>query len=431
MNKRKSPVLSAIIVILLLIIIAVALITNLIFTMSSNPHLFGYYITIQETQEMEPDINQGTAVLSRMCDDSTAITEGSLVLCTLSDGSVATRYIASVENNDDGTSSYVPAIYNTEISNSTEASLSRSSIKGICTIKSDELATFIKFTRSFYGIAFLLILPCVILVIMLIVSISRASKEEDSEDEDAFEQKYSKNSSIDELDDNADYENEYFDDEELDENEDYYTQDSPYSNITSSNAYSPESNLERKKSSIAQNFERKRVDSTSPYQKAVERERTMKFQAQRGNYSDMVPSSLEDADLKPHRTASVSSATQRMTVVSDKHIANNSFPEVNDIEVRDYNTSPNETHMGMHEKPSSDFDTTVDEVEDYNIEPKETVSTSDYSSNEPKVHTKPNLDDILKSTSKDDSDYVRPKHDSISSIDELISVIENEKKKLK
>jgi hypothetical protein len=120
-----------------------------------------------------------------------------------------------------------------------------------------------------------------------------------------------------------------------------------------------------------------------------------------------------------------------MTVVSDKHIANNSFPEVNDIEVRDYNTSPNETHMGMHEKPSSDFDTTVDEVEDYNIEPKETVSTSDYSSNEPKVHTKPNLDDILKSTSKDDSDYVRPKHDSISSIDELISVIENEKKKLK
>ena len=71
MSKKRNPVLSVIIVILLLLIIAAALITNLVFTLSSTPHLFGYYVTIQEDDSMEPDINQGTAVISKAIDNNT------------------------------------------------------------------------------------------------------------------------------------------------------------------------------------------------------------------------------------------------------------------------------------------------------------------------------------------------------------------------
>lgn len=414
MKKRKKSVLSVIIVILLLLVIASALITNLVFTLSSTPHLFGYYVTIQDDNSMEPDINQGTAVISKQISESTAITAGTKVLCRLNDGTTVVRYISSVEDSEDGTSTYIPAVINNESTN-TDLAISRNNIIAVCTVKSDELATFIKFTRSFYGVAAFLILPCIILVIMLIVSISRSSKSEKYEEEDSFERKYSSKKNANNQDD---YEDEFFDDEYDDNSYNDY----PDSNISNTAKFNSSSELEKKKFSIARNFERKRVDSNSPYQKAVERERTMQFRVQKdtdfSDYSD----SYDGLDDSPRYAGSVSK--EKTTVFgSDKHSAVGDFPET--IKVTDYNTEYNSVHMGAHELSQDDEleDTYVPEHEQgVEIEREEPVRKS---------HSAPNLDDILKSTSTSDSDYIRPSHDNISSIDELISVIENEKKKLK
>lgn len=418
MNKKRHPALSAIIVILLLIVIMASLITNLVFTMSKNPHFFGYYITIQETNDMEPDINQGTAVISKAINSSSAVTEGTKVLCTLPDGSTGIRYIYHITEGDNGETSYIPATI-AEPEKGSQPAIQKGNIIALCTIKSDELAAFIKFARSFYGIAALMILPCVILVIMLIAAISRASKYERAENDDAFERKYSgsskrKNSPDNDFDDfNDDYNDEFEDDEFYDD----YT------------APSSGSDLEKKKSSIARNFERKKVDTNSPYQKAVERERTMQFKAQKNGYQNL-NSFGDESDMTPKYAASIDSATQKIYKPSDKHVSMSAFPPAEDIKVTDYNKTQ---HIGAHEKLNyeDEEDTVIntqstdDETESSDIEKK----VNEIRNSRP--HKKPNIDDILISTSSDDSDYVRPKHDDINSIDELIAVIENEKKKLK
>lgn len=424
MSKKRNPVLSVIIVILLLLIIAAALITNLVFTLSSTPHLFGYYVTIQEDDSMEPDINQGTAVISKAIDNNTALTAGTKILCRLNDGTTAIRYISSVEDGDNGNSTYVPAVIKSD-STESELAISKSNILAVCTVKSDEFATFIKFTRSFYGIAAFLILPCIILVIMLVVSITRTSRSERYEDEDAFEKKYSSKKNSDDSVDTFD--DEFFDDEY---DEPSYSGGYAEQNISNTTRFDVASELERKKSSIARNFERKRVDTNSPYQKAVERERTMQFKAQKDSgFADYSTSSLDGSDMTPRYAGSVAEA-KTAPINPDKHSAVGAFPET--IKVANYNTAYDTAHMGAHEVISED---NVVEEEDAIVKPytPEHEQGIDVEREEPvrKPHEKPNLDDILKSTSKGDSDYIRPSHDDISSIDELISVIENEKKKIK
>ena len=427
MSKKRNPVLSFIIVILLLLIIAVALITNLVFTLSSTPNLFGYYVTIQEDDSMEPDINQGTAVISKSVDSNTALTAGTKILCRLNDGTVAVRYISSVEEDVNGNPAYIPAVLKSDSTeNETELAISKNSILAVCTVKSDEFATFVKFTRSFYGIAAFLILPCIILVVMLIVSITRSSQNDRYEEEDSFEKKYSPRKEPDNSNDSFD--DEFFDDEF---DEPSYNSDYSEQNLSNTARFDAASELERKKSSIARNFERKRVDTNSPYQKAVERERTMQFKAQKDSgFSDYSTNTLDGSDMTPRYAGSVVEE-KTAPINPDKHSAVGAYPET--IKVKNYNTAYDTAHMGAHEIIQED-DVAEEEdnvvVKTYTPEHEQGVNVE---REEPvrKPHEKPNLDDILKSTSKGDSDYIRPSHDDISSIDELISVIENEKKKIK
>ena len=113
------------------------------------------------------------------------------------------------------------------------------------------------------------------MVIMLIVAIARANGKHD--DEYTFEENYDEVYSEDSYDDD----DSAYDDEELGGRSPLFR---PSENTAQSRSF------EQKRSSIAENFERKQVNPNSPYQKA----RTMQFKAQHD-----VPIYTNPADQDP------------------------------------------------------------------------------------------------------------------------------------
>ncbi len=248
-KSRGKSILAVLVVIVLLLVVASTVAANVIFSGDKVPKIGDYYLYLHETNDMEPDIAQNTLILAKDA-PNTSLSEGSKVLCYLSDGTMALRCIYSITVNEDGSTNYFPG---TALDQGSELVIPRTNIFAICEWQSKELYSFIKLATSVTGLMLLLIIPCVILIIMLLVKIARSGG--DVVDEDDF----------------------MFDDVEI------MTSKRPASNplFEPGQAVNPDAtvSLERKKSSISENFQRKTVDTDSPYQKAVQ-ERTMKFRIQ-------------------------------------------------------------------------------------------------------------------------------------------------------
>lgn len=187
---------------------------------------------------------------------------------------MAVRRIYNIEQDETGVLKYYPTTMKTN-DVGTEPPITVDSILGKCAYESGELYSYVTFATGVPGILTLLVLPSVILVIMLIVAIARANGKHD--DEYTFEENYDEVYSEDSYDDD----DSAYDDEELGGRSPLFR---PSENTAQSRSF------EQKRSSIAENFERKQVNPNSPYQKA----RTMQFKAQHDvpiytNPADQIP----------------------------------------------------------------------------------------------------------------------------------------------
>ena len=293
MKKKSKSILAIVLAILLVIVVAISLTTNILFSRKDTPKIFGHYIYLMEYDTMEAaagaavatgtsgqaagsvddtsaaaSIHQHTAVIASAYKETDPIAKNNAVLCVLApdDAStdidsdrVAVRRIYNIEQDETGVLKYYPTTMKAS-DVGTEPPVTVDSILGKCSYESGELYTYVKFATGVPGILSLMVLPSIILVIMLIVTIVRASMGHD--DEYTFEENYDEVYSEDSYDDG----DSAYDDEELGGRSPLYRP----SEATQSRSF------EKKRSSIAENFERKQVNPNSPYQKA----RTMQFKAQ-------------------------------------------------------------------------------------------------------------------------------------------------------
>lgn len=264
MEKKKGfSVLKFVIILLCIISVAATLTVNIAFAGGKTPKLMGKYVyVVKETDNMGDNLTVGAALLAPDAANVT-LNKGDIVLCypAAAPTELHVLSIFDIITAEDGTSRYITS----DASNigSTD-SIPKSSIAAICTghTQSRELGAFITFALSVKGILSLLVLPCVILLIFLIVRIasSRSTDEEEDDDFDFYE----------------------YDEEE--KQNDASARRSHEKNANTplfepSQEIQPSNELERKKMSIAENFSQKPVNPDSPYQK--EKERTMQFKAQR------------------------------------------------------------------------------------------------------------------------------------------------------
>ena len=141
-------------------------------------------------------IHQHTAVIASAYKETDPIAKNNAVLCVLApdDAStdidsdrVAVRRIYNIEQDETGVLKYYPTTMKAN-DVGTEPPVTVDSILGKCSYESGELYTYVKFATGVPGILSLMVLPSIILVIMLIVTIVRASMGRD--DEYTFEENY-------------------------------------------------------------------------------------------------------------------------------------------------------------------------------------------------------------------------------------------------
>jgi len=439
MKKKSKSILAVIVAILLLIVVIVTLTTNILFSRSDTPKIFGHYIYLMETDVMEADsstetadtatasgvtsvdstsdsenqtasIHQYTAVIAPVYDSTTdQIAKNNAVLCVLADDDtstdadsdcIAVRRIYNIEEDSAGVLLYYPTtMKQSEVG--TEPAITIDNILGKCTVESSELYSFITFVTSISGILLMLVLPCVILVIMLIVVIVRANSR--ANDEYAFEENYDEVFSEDSYDDDDDpY------DEELGQTAFYQPRDESNSSFAQC------------RSSIAENFERKAVNPNSPYQKA----RTMQFKAQRD--IPIYTGSDSQTDNDTYRGSATSDYEGSHNV--DAQDVNNSYRSRNsrnavsyaaDTPISSLPTSDGSSYHGSHEANSPD--------EARNLRTSRSSTTtrnSTYTSNQSQ-QSKPTTSSSATKTSTGKNKYEN------ASVDELLAMIEEEKNKLK
>lgn len=376
-KKKSTSIFSVLVVIVLLIVIACTVAANVIFSGDKLPKIAGYYLYMQDVADLEPDIPQNSLVLAKEA-PTISIAPGSKVLCNLSDGTMAMRVIYQVTVNEDGSSSYYPG---TAIEQGKELVIPRENIFAVCEWQSKDLYAFVNFATQVKGLMTLLVVPSIILIIMLLAKIAKSSTEEVDDDDFLFDEDIEQMTRKPQGTENPLFE--------------------------PSAAPPAGESLEKKKSSISENFERKPVNENSPYQKAVQ-ERTMKFRIQQQN--------IEEA--KRQQEASRSKAgTQVFSAQTLEEAARQQATAAPAPQ-----SAPARTEMVTETKP----------VEQPTPIRQETKSEVRAESRTPVTPT-PNIDDIVKPSelrAAKAGGKINPNIAATDSIDDLIRVLESEKKKL-
>ncbi|MBQ9110762.1 MAG: hypothetical protein IJY06_05285 [Oscillospiraceae bacterium] len=256
-NRKARSLFAILLVIVLLMIVASTIVTNILFAGGKTPKVAGYYLYMHEAADMQPDIPQNCLIMAKDAPNA-SLSPGNKVLCNLSDGTAAVRVIDQITVNEDGTSSYYPA---TALEQGTETAIPRGNIYAICEWQSKDLYKYVNFTTSVGGIMALLVVPSVILIIMVLAKIAKGSTDVLDEEDFLFD--------------------------EMEELEMMTRKPKGADNPLFEPSQAPPAaeSLERKKSSISEHFEKKPVNENSPYQKAVQ-ERTMKFRIQQQNIEE-------------------------------------------------------------------------------------------------------------------------------------------------
>ena len=287
-KNRAVSALGVIISIILIIVAAATLLTTMLFAKQDTPKLFGYYMYLQKSTAMEitdsaddsASIHAETIVFAKEYNGTDPLSVNNAVLCVLApddsspiedkdSNGYAIRRILRIEPNDEtGELLYYPTTMQTDRIG-TEPAITGSSILGLCEFEHAGLYSYVTFVQTLHGILLLLALPCVLLIAMLIAKLVKNRNRRLDESAYAFEESY------DEVPGEDVYDEDIYDEEvsETDYDESYQNEQTPL--------YTPDINntstLDRKRVSIAQNFTPKAVNPNSPYQKA----RTMQFKAQK------------------------------------------------------------------------------------------------------------------------------------------------------
>ena len=435
MKKKSKSILAVVLAILLILVVAVSLTTNILFSRKDTPKIFGHYIYLMEYDTMEAgaaavatgttdlnaagtvdsesaaaSIHKHTAVIATAYQESDPIAKNNAVLCVLAPDDtstdidsdrVAVRRIYNIEQDETGVLKYYPTTMKTN-DVGTEPPITVDSILGKCAYESGELYSYVTFATGVPGILTLLVLPSVILVIMLIVAIARANGKHD--DEYTFEENYDEVYSEDSYDDD----DSAYDDEELGGRSPLFR---PSENTAQSRSF------EQKRSSIAENFERKQVNPNSPYQKA----RTMQFKAQHDvpiytNPADQIPLDGAGQNSQPtgntgtYEGAHAGSVSNTSTFGTRSNLDSTDTFRTPPIEnnTPDETAAPVSTYRGSHEASSPE-------------EARNLGDTPFRSSRAAAPEQKPAAPAVPKT-----------REDKIAnaSVDELLAMIEDEKKKL-
>lgn len=435
MKKKSKSILAVVLAILLILVVAVSLTTNILFSRKDTPKIFGHYIYLMEYDTMEAgaaavatgttdlnaagtvdsesaaaSIHKHTAVIATAYQESDPIAKNNAVLCVLAPDDtstdidsdrVAVRRIYNIEQDETGVLKYYPTTMKTN-DVGTEPPITVDSILGKCAYESGELYSYVTFATGVPGILTLLVLPSVILVIMLIVAIARANGKHD--DEYTFEENYDEVYSEDSYDDD----DSAYDDEELGGRSPLFR---PSENTAQSRSF------EQKRSSIAENFERKQVNPNSPYQKA----RTMQFKAQHDvpiytNPADQIPLGGAGQNSQPtgntgtYEGAHAGSVSNTSTFGTRSNLNSTDTFRTPPIEnnTPDETAAPVSTYRGSHEASSPE-------------EARNLGDTPFRSSRAAAPEQKPAAPAVPKT-----------REDKIAnaSVDELLAMIEDEKKKL-
>ena len=435
MKKKSKSILAVVLAILLILVVAVSLTTNILFSRKDTPKIFGHYIYLMEYDTMEAgaaavatgttdlnaagtvdsesaaaSIHKHTAVIATAYQESDPIAKNNAVLCVpapddtstdIDSDRVAVRRIYNIEQDETGVLKYYPTTMKTN-DVGTEPPITVDSILGKCAYESGELYSYVTFATGVPGILTLLVLPSVILVIMLIVAIARANGKHD--DEYTFEENYDEVYSEDSYDDD----DSAYDDEELGGRSPLFR---PSENTAQSRSF------EQKRSSIAENFERKQVNPNSPYQKA----RTMQFKAQHDvpiytNPADQIPLDGAGQNSQPtgntgtYEGAHAGSVSNTSTFGTRSNLNSTDTFRTPPIEnnTPDETAAPVSTYRGSHEASS----------------PEEARNLGDIpfrSSRAAAPEQKPAAPAVPKT---------REDKIASASVDELLAMIEDEKKKL-
>lgn len=455
-DKKNFPILKTVFVVLLSILIICSLGVNILFSRNRTPHLMGKYIYVARDSSMNNEVPQGYAVIAKSA-DNLEIPQGSVVLCKL-DGqdNISLRTIYKIVIDDKtGQEAFYPA---TDEVQGVELSIPRENIVALCSgyQSSAELGRFITFATNFKGILSLLILPCVILVILLILRIS-SSRETDDDDEDTL----------------YDYSGNDKNSNNPPENVQPPIQPQPQSqpqqplpnteparyegaHAAPKPLFNPEQDqptgneFERKKMSIAENFSKKKVNPDSPYQKEKERtmqfkairEATAQFAAQRDATSQFAPQRDATMPFRAMQTSTAESSFAARNVGGQSSTAPTAGALREEMLRRTAETERNAAANSTRSSTANDNTLILPASEIPRTQPLRTRQSSSqvgsYASG--RKGNVPNIDDII--SKKDAEAAVKPKvipknasaakRSSIEamSVDDLLKVIENEKKKL-
>lgn len=399
-KKKRFSVLKLLIVIICITSVIVSLTANILFTKNNVPCIFGRVIyVVDENNPMEGDITTGSALIAKEASEISVVT-GDIVICYPADnpGSLCLRSINYVVDAEDGSQTYFTR---DSFHEDQTDSITKDKIVAVCTgyPESYSLGRFIDFAISMNGILVLLVATSVILVIFIIASIvnSHSAKDDDEEENNIYS---------------------YDGDENKKKKR---KKNAPLYDANSEVPSNPE--LELKKMSIADNFSQKQVNPDSPYQKEREKERTMQFKAQRGN----APADSNGSTMSFKKPVAQQSApTSASDTLKAEMLRKTAEAEKTGVyNVR--NNVPQETvsdNTGILSKSEvaqlSRKETSVSEIQNSvkkNPAPKP-LPVSEGGS--------PDISDILRKTETER----RKKNPSDMSVDDLLKMIENEKKKL-
>lgn len=374
-KKKRFSILKLLIVIICIAAIIVSLAINILFYGNSVPIIFGRVIyLVDENNPMEGDVTTGAALMAKEATDISIVT-GDIVLCYPADSpeNITLRSINYAIEAEDGTQRYFTR---DSFHEDQTDSITKDNIVAVCTgyPENYQLGQFIKFAMSLNGILILLVASSVILLIFIIAAIAQShSAKEEAEEIELY-----------------DY------DENAEKKKKGRKKDAP---LFDNPDAEPNPELERKKMSIADNFSQKQVNPDSPYQKEREKERTMQFKAQRENSES--PTTAAAPDISSAKTAVSAEHTGIYDLKSGSSLSDNtgilSMAEMEQFSRKDTPDNIITSHPQHVPEPAK-------------------ASTG----------SSPDISDILKKT----EETRRKKSPSDMSVDDLLKMIENEKKKL-
>lgn len=401
-TKKRSSVLKIFIIIVCLISIIAAVLTNIAFVNDRVPCIFGRYIYVvdkdpnlgTDSKTGKPRVKMGSALIAKDAKDVT-LTKGDIVLCYPAEtpDALTLRSINDIipADAEGGAEKYTTADAS-HVDNT--GTITKKQVVAICTGYSSslELGKYISFTTGLKGIALELVLPCVILVILFIVKIATSKDNDDDENFNFYE-----------------YEEEHMDPNAV---KSHAKPQTPL--FEPSQDIQPSDDLERKKMSIAENFSQKHINPDSPYQK--EKERTMQFKAQHSAESSFAARNIGGQSSTAPVADALREEMLRKTAEAER---------TGQFSTKTVNSAAQQDTRGSYTDNTGVLSKAQLAEMSRNEVPK-TTPLRTQSVYVPKKSSSPDISDIIKKT----DDTARRKSADNMSVDDLLKLIEDEKKKL-